>query len=211
MDVLPSIIAILGGATGVSGLIISIRADRRAARADKRAAGAEQRAMRAEVEGERMKQRELWTELISAMQELVGANVLAQDLRPVLVRVRSSMSELVDGITSEHYQRLDRWMTVEHQVINGLLERTVLQLDGKGHTIQQIEDAHRAPNEWAAAFINNLRFARKSEASTEVETGIEELIAAGEKALSRLPPRNSPKPPHIQSSAPRPDSQLTSA
>ena len=183
-------IAILGAATGVSGFFISVRADRRAERADKRAAGAEQRAARAEEEGARSRQRELWTELIGAMQELVGANVLAQDLRPVLVRVRTSMSELVDGIDSVHYRRLDRWMTVEHQVINGMLEKTMLQLKGNVHSLQQIEDAHRAPSEWAASFINNLRFARKSEPSAELEAGIEDLIAAGEKALSQLPPRN---------------------
>ena len=183
-------IAILGATTGVAGLVISVRADRRAERADKRATGAEQRAARAEEDGARSRQRELWTELISAMQELVGANVLAQDLRPVLVRVRTSMSELVDGIDSVHYSRLDRWLSIEHQVINGMLERTTLQLKGNVHSLQQIEDAHRAPNEWAASFINNLRFARKSEPSAEIEAGIEELIAAGEKALSQLPPRN---------------------
>jgi uncharacterized protein (DUF3084 family) len=183
--------AILGATTGVSGFVISVRADRRAERADKRATGAEQRAARAEEDGARSRQRELWTELISAMQELVGANVLAQDLRPVLVRVRTSMSELVDGIDSVHYKRLDKWMSVEHQVINGILERTMLQLKGNAHTLQQIEDAHRAPNEWAASFINNLRFARKSEPSAETEAGIEELIAAGEKALSQLPPRTT--------------------
>ena len=186
-------IAILGATTGAAGLVISVRADRRAERADKRATGAEQRAARAEEDGARSRQRELWTELISAMQELVGANVLAQDLRPVLVRVRTSMSELVDGTDSVHYSRLDRWLSIEHQVINGMLERTTLQLKGNVHSLQQIEDAHRAPNEWAASFINNLRFARKSEPSAEIETGIEELIAAGEKALSQLPPR-TPSP-----------------
>jgi hypothetical protein len=95
MDVLPTVIAVLGGLTGLSGFIISVRADRRATRADKRAAAADQRAIRAEEEGTRARQRELWSEVISAMQDVVGANVLAQDLRPVLVRVRSSMMELV--------------------------------------------------------------------------------------------------------------------
>ena len=56
---------------------------------------------------------------VSAMQDVVGANVLAQDLRPVLVRVRSSMMELVDGVTSDHYKRLDRWMSVEHKAWTG--------------------------------------------------------------------------------------------
>lgn len=107
-----------------------------------------------------MKQRELWTELIGAMQELVGANVLAQDLHPVLVRVRSSMSELADRVTGKYYQRLDRWMTVEHQVINGLLERTVVQLEGEGHSIQQIEDAHRASNECVSRRLTWLDFRR---------------------------------------------------
>jgi hypothetical protein len=194
VDIVAMSIAILGAMMGVSGFVISVRADRRAERADKRAAGAEQRAARAEEDGARARQRELWTELISAMQELVGANVLTQDLRPVLVRVRTSMSELVDGVTSDRYRRLDRWMTVEHQVINGILERTMLQLEENVHSLHQIEDAHRAPNEWAAAFINNLRFARKSEPSAELEAGIEEFIAAGEKALSQLPPRTPSLP-----------------
>jgi hypothetical protein len=104
------------------------------------------------------------------------------------------MSELVDGISSDHYKRLDRWMTVEHQVINGLLERAKLQLKERSRSLQQMEDAHRAPNEWAAAFINNLRMARKLEPSADVEASLEELIAAGEKALSQLPPRNPPLP-----------------
>jgi hypothetical protein len=192
MDVVATGIAIVGGATGLSGLAISIRADRRATRADKRAAAADQRAVRAEEEGSRARQRELWSEVISAMQDVVGANVLAQDLRPVLVRVRSSMTELVDGVTSDHYKRLDRWMSVEHQVINGLLEQTTLKLSGSGHTLQQIEDAHHPSNEWAASFINNLRVARKLKPSPYIEDSIEEMIEAGEKALSQLPPRNPP-------------------
>ncbi|WP_284986796.1 hypothetical protein [Arthrobacter sp. fls2-241-R2A-172] len=196
MDALATGIAILGGLTGLSGFIISVRADRRATRADKRAAAADLRAIRAEEEGSRARQRELWSEVISAMQDVVGANVLAQDLRPVLVRVRSSMMELVDGVTSEHYKRLDRWMSVEHKVINGLLEQTTVQLNGSGHTMKQIEDAHHAPNEWAAAFINNLRVARKLDPSPDVEASIEEMIAAGEKALSRLPERKPPLPNH---------------
>lgn len=189
MEVIPVLIACLGGATGLGGLLISIRADRRAERADKRAVRAEDRAARAEAAGARAKERELWTELISAMQELVGANVLQQDLRPVLVRVRSSMAELVDGVTDECYQRLDRWMTVEHQVINGLLEQTTVQLAGQVHTIQQIEIAHRPANEWAAAFVNNLRVARKLEPGPYVAESIDEMIEAGEKALSQLPAR----------------------
>ncbi|MEJ1116827.1 hypothetical protein WBN73_21225 [Paenarthrobacter sp. CCNWLY172] len=192
MDVLAAGIAILGGVTGLSGFIISVRADRRATRADKRAAAADHRAIRAEEEGARARQRELWSDVISAMQDVVGANVLAQDMRPVLVRVRSSMTELVDGVTGEHYKRLDRWMSVEHKVINGLLEQAMLQLSGSGHTMKQIEDAHHAPNEWAASFINNLRVARKLEPSPDVEAGIEEMIAAGEKALSQLPERKPP-------------------
>ncbi|MCY1676867.1 hypothetical protein OVA06_19540 [Pseudarthrobacter sp. SL88] len=193
MDILAAAIAIVGGVTGLSGFIISVRADRRATRADKRAAAADQRAIRAEEEGARARQRELWSEVISAMQDVVGANVLAQDLRPVLVRVRSSMMELVDGVTSDHYKRLDRWMSVEHKVINGLLEQTTVQLAGSGHTMKQIQDAHHAPNEWAASFINNLRVARKLEPSPEVEAGIEDMIAAGEKALRQLPEQKPPQ------------------
>jgi hypothetical protein len=128
------------------------------------------------------------------MQDGMGANVLAQDLRPVLVRVRPSMMELVDGVTSDHYKGLDRWMSVEHKVINGLLEQTMLKLSGSGHTMKQIEDAHHPPNEWAAMFINNLRVARKLEPSPEVETSIEEMIAAGEKVLSQLPQSNPARP-----------------
>lgn len=192
MDVLATVIAVLGGLTGLSGFIISVRADRRASQADKRATDADQRAIRAEDEGTRARQRELWSEVISAMQDVVGANVLAQDLRPILVRVRSSMMELVDGATSDHYKRLDEWMSVEHKVINGLLEQTTLKLSGSGHSMKQIEDAHHPPNEWAMTFINNLRVARKLEPGPEVETGIEEMIAAGEKALSQLPQRNPP-------------------
>lgn len=194
MDILTTGIAILGGLTGLAGFGISVRADRRATRADKRAAAADQRAVRAEEEGARARQRELWSEVIGAMQDVVGANVLAQDLRPVLVRVRSSMTELVDGVTSEHYNRLDRWMSVEHKVINGLLEQTMVQLSGTGHTMKQVEDAHHAPNEWVASFINNLRVARKMEPSQYTEDSIDELIAAGEKALSQLPERKPPLP-----------------
>lgn len=194
MDIFTTGIAILGGLTGLAGFVISVRADRRATRADKRAAAADQRAVRAEEEGARARQRELWSEVIGAMQDVVGANVLAQDLRPVLVRVRSSMTELVDGVTSEHYNRLDRWMSVEHKVINGLLEQTMVQLSGTGHTMKQVEDAHHVPNEWAASFINNLRVARKLEPSQYIEDSIDELIAAGEKALSQLPERKPPRP-----------------
>ncbi|WP_416405004.1 hypothetical protein [Arthrobacter sp. LFS091] len=186
MDVLATVIAILGGVTGLSGFIISLQADRRATRADKRAAASDQRAIRAEEEGARARKRELWSEVISAMQDVVGANVLAQDLRPVLVRVRSSMMELVDGVTSDHYRRLDKWMSVEHKVINGLLEQTMLKLSGSGHTVKQIEDAHHPPNEWAAMFINNLRVARKLEPSPEVETSSDRTWLSS-ASTSRVP------------------------
>lgn len=85
-------------------------------------------------------------------------------------------------------------MSVEHKVINGLLEQTMLKLSGSGHTMKQIEDAHHPPNEWAALFINNLRVARKLEPSPEVEASIEEMIAAGEKMLRQLPQSNPQRP-----------------
>lgn len=68
----------------------------------------------------------------------------------------------------------------------------MVQLSGNGHTMKQIEDAHHAPNEWAASFINNLRVARKLVPSPDVEASIEDMIAAGEKALSQLPERKPP-------------------
>jgi hypothetical protein len=60
--------------------------------------------------------------------------------------------------------------------------------------MKQIQDAHHPPNEWAALFIKNLRVARKLEPSPEVETSIEEMIAAGEKVLGQLQQSNPPRP-----------------
>lgn len=172
MDILSLVLAGIGGVTGVSGLVVSIRADRRATKA--------------EAASTRARQRELWSELIAAMQDVLGASVLHQDMRAPLVRIRSARTELVDGVSSPHYERLDRWMEVDHRVLAALYEKAMWQLEGSGHTLEQIEDAHRQANRWAAASIHNLRLMRKSEPSAEVEREIDELIEAGEKAISDL-------------------------
>jgi hypothetical protein len=172
VDILSLVLASIGGVTGVSGLVVSIRADRRATKA--------------EAASTRARQRELWSELIAAMQDVVGASVLHQNMRPPLVRIRSARTELVDGVSNDHYKRLGRWMEVDHLVLATLFEKAMWQLDGSGHTLEQIEEAHRQANEWAAASINNLRLMRKSEPSAEIEREIDELIEAGQKAISVL-------------------------
>lgn len=186
MDVLATGLAILGGVTGLSGFIVSIRADRRATRADKRAAAADVRAVRAEEEGKRARQRELWTEVIGAAQDLTGAVVVYQDLRPLLVRLRIARTELVDGIQDAHYKQLGEWMAVDHVVLAKLFDSTMRKIEGQDCTLEQLEQAHRPAHDWVAAFVVNLRIMRQLEPGPEAERQIEELLAAAHQAHEHL-------------------------
>jgi hypothetical protein len=174
MSLVATITGVVGGVAGLVALAISVRADRRAARAEK--------------QSEKARQQALWSELIIAMQELVGANVLSQDLRPLLVRVRTAMTELLDGIPKGLYTNIDRWLAAEHRVLSLLFEQALRKLGNVEPTVENIEDAHRAANEWSSGFVSNLRFARASEAGREIDDEIAKLtdhaVDTSEKLLA---------------------------
>lgn len=172
MSLVGTVTAVVGGLAGLVALVISIRADRRAGRAEKQSDASRQRA--------------LWSELIVAMQEIVGLNVIHQDVRPVLVRVRTAMTELVDGLPAGEYTNLDKWLSAEHRVVNLLLEKAMVTLGETAPSIDAIEAAHRPANDWASAFLNNLRVARKSPAGDEVDREIAELTKHAEETGERL-------------------------
>ena len=172
MSLVGTITAVVGGLAGLAALVISIRADRRAGRAEK--------------QSDESRQRALWSELIVAMQEIVGVNVIHQDVRPVLVRVRTAMTELVDGMPAGEYADLDRWLSAEHRVVNLLLERAVVSLNKANPSIEDIEAAHRPANDWASGFVNNLRVARKTQAGPEVNKEIAALVIHAEDMADRL-------------------------
>jgi len=174
MSLVGTITAVVGGLAGLVALVISIRADRRAARAEK--------------QSEASRQRALWSELIVAMQEIVGLNVIHQDVRPVLVRVRTAMTELVDGFPASKHKNLDKWLSAEYRVVTLLLEKAMVQLEGVGARpgINEIEAAHRPANNWASGFLSNLRLARKSPAGEEVDREIAELAKHAEETGERL-------------------------
>lgn len=172
MSLIATITGVVGGIAGLIALAISIRADRRAARAEK--------------QSEKARQQALWSELIIAMQDLVGANVIGQNLRPVLVRVRTAMTELLDGLPQGQYPNLDKWLAAEHRVLSLLFEQALLKLENVTPTVGIIEEAHRRANEWAAGFVSNLRFARSSEAGSHLDNEIAELREHAEDIGEKL-------------------------
>lgn len=172
MTLVATITGVVGGVGGLVALGISIRADRRAARAEK--------------QSEKARQQALWSELIIAMQEAVGANVISQDLRPVLVRIRTAMTELLDGLPKSQYANLDRWLAAEHRVLSLLFEQALSKLADVTPTVETIEAAHRPVNEWASSFVINLRFARNSEAGSQLDNEIAELREHAEDTGEKL-------------------------
>lgn len=172
MSLVGTITAVVGGVAGLVALAISLRADRRAARAER--------------QSDESRQRALWSELIVAMQEVVGINVLYQDVRPVLVRVRTAMTELVDGTPAGKYTDRDKWLFAEHRVVNLLLEKAVVTLNQTMPSVNDIEAAHRQANDWASGFLSNLRVARKSPAGADINGEIADLARHAEETAEKL-------------------------
>jgi hypothetical protein len=172
MSLIGTVTAVVGGLAGLAALVISLRADRRAARAEKQT--------------DQSRQRALWSELIVAMQEVIGLSVLHQDVRPVLLRVRTAMTEVVDGMPAGEYPNLDKWLFAEHRVVSLQLEKALLNLNRSPVTVDDIEAAHRPANNWATGFLNNLRVARKTPAGAEVNGDIADLARHAEETAEKL-------------------------
>lgn len=161
-------IAGIGCLTGLIGMGFSFKADRRATRADQRAETADERAARAEEKSDRAEAaveaaqvRLLWSALIDAGQQMIGASVIAKDMHPLLVGLRSSMTELIDAPATDGYGGLAKWLHSEHRMVNGLFALAQSKLMTGQKTVDQIAEAHDPVNAWLADFVNNLRVARK--------------------------------------------------
>lgn len=155
-DVVTSIIAVTGGVGGVVGVFIAIRAEARATRAVRSSEKAQKAVEASEA-------REYWSNTINAAQKLVGANVAYQDMHPLLVELRTSITELIDAPMNSKYGRLAPWLHTEHKMINGLFAQAQKMLQ-QSHpiTVDALDAAHRPVNKWLEGFIGNLRAARKS-------------------------------------------------
>lgn len=141
------IIAIVAVLCSGGALIVAARADRRATRAEKSSKAAAER--------------ELWTALIAAMQHAVTANVLYSDMSSILLNIRSTSMELVDGVDAENQAELGRWLHAEHKIFPLMLEDTSLKLARhENPSLETIVDSHVMPATWAAGTISNLRLAR---------------------------------------------------
>lgn len=141
------IIATLAILCSGGAFIVAVRADRRANRAEKSSVAAAER--------------ELWTALIAAMQHAVTANVIYSDMSSILLNIRSTSMELVDGVVDENKCELGRWLQAEHKIFPLMLEKTSRRLnEKKNSTMEEIVDAHVMPATWASGTIGNLRLAR---------------------------------------------------
>lgn len=172
MALIANIIAAVGGAFGVAAFFISRRAD--------------VRATRAEVAGAEAAHRNLWSDVIIAVQEVLGASTLHEPFHPIMVKVRTTMTELVDGVPDGHADVIGRWLSSEHRVLNLLLERAMVQLDSVPQTVDNLDKAHRPPNDWAASLLGNLRTARKREFGPELDHQLVELAEHAEGTEKRL-------------------------
>lgn len=141
------IIAIVAVICSGGALMVAFRADRRA--------------IRAEQSSEAAAERELWTALIAAMQHAVTANVIYSDMSSILLNIRSTSMELVDGVEAENKSELGRWLHAEHKLFPLMLEETSHTLaENENPAMEAIVDAHVMPATWASGAISNLRLAR---------------------------------------------------
>lgn len=154
-------------------LIVAIRADRRANRAEKSSKAAAQR--------------ELWTALIAAMQHAVTANVIYSDMSSILLNIRSTSMELVDGVDAENQSELGRWLHAEHKLFPLMLEETSRKLaESNNPEMEAIVDAHVMPATWASGTISNLRVARKRIGDPNMDTEFKLLADQAEANLKEF-------------------------
>lgn len=172
MALIANIIAAVGGVTGMLALVIAFRAEGRASRAVQASAEAQHRG--------------LWTELIFSVQGILGANVVYDKLHPVLVRIRTAMSEVVDGAPKEQRDVLARWFSAQHRALNLLLERASNELETVPLALENIEKAHRGANEWAQMWVHNLRVARDYEGRAELLVELNQRAEEAEVTAEKL-------------------------
>lgn len=170
----------IGGLTGISGLIISVRSDRRAERADRRAAGAEARAQRAEENSIKTKERELWTELIAAMLDCVNVNVLDSGLREKLARFRVAQTELYDGVSSPHYKKLGHYLELRYGFYCRLLDWAYecIQRKEEDYTSEDLREFHEEANRWLLDSISYARAMRHNEPGDDTQVFLNRQIEA---------------------------------
>lgn len=94
LSLIVTITAVVGGLVGLAAYVISLRTERRAARAETQSNQSRQGAL-----VERAYRRHA--------EEIAGVNDIHQDVRPVLVRVRTAMTELVDGMPAGEHPNLE--------------------------------------------------------------------------------------------------------
>lgn len=167
--IIASVAVLLSG----GALTVAIRADRRA--------------NRAEASSKAAAERELWTALIAAMQHAVTANVIYSDMSSILLNIRSTSMELVDGVDTENQTELGRWLHAEHKLFPLMLEATSRKLaENQNAEMEAIVDAHVMPATWASGTINNLRLARSKIGEPNMAKEFESLADQAEANLKEF-------------------------
>lgn len=182
-EIITMAMAAIGCAGGVTGVILSVKADRRSSRAEE-----ESRLAKLAIESANV--RELWSNLINAAQRLIGASVVAQDMHSLLVELRTASTELIDAPATKTYEHLAEWLNNEHRMINGLFAFAAESLPNAAGSIAQIELAHRPVNDWVASFVNNLRYARKTWETTIADAEFENLAKSTADEYMKLKSEN---------------------
>lgn len=155
------VVGVVGGIAGLVGIVISIRSDRRSTKAEKQAA--------------LNKQDGLWGDMIRATHPFIGANVLATDMRPILLQFRTAGTDLLDGLPEARQKPVGEWLDAGRLQLSTLSEFTMLKLGGESHTADEVVEAHHDLNQVAAALINNLRFMRKMAPEADITESMAKL------------------------------------
>lgn len=135
------------------------------------------RAARAEEKAEQQEVRTLWSDLISSAHEALTADVTSMDMRPILVNLRRSASELASGLPRDKWPYLDEWLQAEHLLGTALFEQALLLLGNRPSTPDDVLRAHRDSSTWCAAYLSNLRYMRQEGPTGEIKMKIPELTA----------------------------------
>lgn len=149
------------------------------------------RASRAEKKAELNAERALWSDLISAVHDALTADVTAMDMRPILVNLRKSASELASGLPSDKWPHLDEWLQVEHILGAALYEQALIRTSSVSLTPEVVLQAHHNASTWCAAYLSNLRFMRQEGPTNEVMNKIPELIENASALLKETRSVNS--------------------
>lgn len=125
---------------------------------NKRALASQRLAREALSDAQSARGQALWAQALEAAQRMVGLDPTTTDAREPFVRLRVSLTALVDEL--DDWEGFDRWLAVEH-VFGAALGRQVLESHDPTHGIEEHLEVLRPLHEWATVLTQNLRRFRK--------------------------------------------------